>query len=70
MMTTISADAAEIIEQLEANHAAANAAGHGGPQLDAVHREVVGTVAESPDPQACLAAIAGLLARARAEASA
>ncbi|MGX9887326.1 DUF6907 domain-containing protein [Streptomyces sp. NPDC002276] len=63
--TAVSADAARIIEQLEANHAASNAAGLGSPALDAFHREVVQAVAESPNPQACISQIADLLASER-----
>jgi hypothetical protein len=61
--------AAQIIEQLGANHAASTAAGLGSPQLDAFHREVVQAVAESPDPQACIREIADLLASERGRTS-
>ena len=65
MTTAAIADATRIIERLEANHAASNAAGLGSPALDAFHREVVQAVAESPDPQACIREIADLLASER-----
>lgn len=70
MMTTLSAEAAEIIAELEAGHAATNAAGRGSPQLDAVHELMVEQIAEAADPLARLGDIAELLHRARAKASA
>ncbi|WP_026179112.1 hypothetical protein [Streptomyces hokutonensis] len=70
MMTTISADAARIIEQLEANHAASTTAGLGSPELDAFHNRVVELIAQAPDPQLRIRELADLLAGARPEASA
>lgn len=55
--------AATIIEQLEANHAASNAAGLGSPELDAFHNLLVELVAEAPDPEFRIREIADLLAR-------
>lgn len=70
MIATISTVAAEIIADLEAGHAATNAAGRGSPQLDACHNLIVEMIAEAPDPVSRLEEIADLFARARAEASA
>lgn len=70
MTTTISTEAAEIIADLEAGHAATNAAGRGSPQLDAVHEEFVRLIAEASDPVSRLEEIVDALARVHAEASA
>ena len=67
MMTTISTEAAEIIEELEAGHAATNAAGRGSPQLDVCHDFIVELIAEAPDPVSRLAEIVDVLARVRAD---
>ncbi|UIX29561.1 hypothetical protein [Streptomyces sp. GQFP] len=55
--------AATIIEQLEANHAASNAAGLGSPELDAFHNLLVELIAEAPEPEFRLREIVDLLAR-------
>ncbi|MFK0154648.1 hypothetical protein ACIQVK_21555 [Streptomyces sp. NPDC090493] len=60
-MATLSADAARIIGQLEADQAAANAAGLGDANTDAYYELVTRLVSESPDPKATIRAIADLL---------
>ncbi|MFC8433720.1 hypothetical protein [Streptomyces sp. NPDC057253] len=54
---------ADILQQLDTNHAEMNAAGLGSPTLDAFFNEVRKQVAESPDPDGTLGAIAQLIIR-------
>ncbi|MFD8739428.1 hypothetical protein ACFV06_31580 [Streptomyces sp. NPDC059618] len=60
-MATLTADAARILGQLHANHAANTAAGLGGPGMDAFHSFLVELVTEATNPNALISEVTDLL---------